>query len=170
MVKTAIANIDRFAATLARGVIRWRYVVILLCFAVTGLVAMNAANLGIATNYRVFFSSDNPELNAFEDFQATYTKNDNFLFVLNPSDGGVFTPTTLDAIAKLTKEAWQIPFAIRVDSITNFQATSAVEDDLLVEDLIINGVDMNPDALSNKQIIALAEPILKHQLLTMMPM
>lgn len=166
MVKTAIANIDRFAATLARGVIRWRYVVILLCFAVTGLVAMNAANLGIATNYRVFFSSDNPELNAFEDFQATYTKNDNFLFVLNPSDGGVFTPTTLDAIAKLTKEAWQIPFAIRVDSITNFQATSAVEDDLLVEDLIINGVDMNADALSNKQIIALAEPILKHQLLT----
>lgn len=166
MVKTAIANIDRFAATLARGVIRWRYVVILLCFAVTGLVAMNAVNLGIATNYRVFFSSDNPELNAFENFQATYTKNDNFLFVLNPKIGGAFTPTTLDAVEKLTKEAWQIPFTIRVDSITNFQATSAIDDDLLVEDLIINGLDMGADALKEKQIIALAEPILRGQLLT----
>lgn len=166
MVKTAIANIDRFAAALARGVIRWRYVVILMCFAATGFVAMNAVNLGIATNYRVFFSSDNPELNAFEDFQATYTKNDNFLFVINPTVGGAFTPTTLDAVERLTKEAWQIPFTIRVDSITNFQATSAVEDDLLVEDLIVNGLDLDADALSKKQIIALAEPILRDQLLT----
>lgn len=166
MVKTAIANIDRFAVTLAQAVIRWRYLVIVLCLAATGAVVVNAANLGIATNYRVFFSTDNPELNAFEDFQATYTKNDNFLFVVNPSEGGIFTPTTLDAIEKLTEEAWQIPFAIRVDSITNFQATSAVEDDLLVEDLIIDGIEMDADALSEKQIIALAEPILKHQLLT----
>lgn len=166
MVKTAIANIDRFAVALAQAVIRWRYLVIVLCLAATGAVVVNAANLGIATNYRVFFSTDNPELNAFEDFQATYTKNDNFLFVINPSEGGVFTPTTLDAVEKLTEEAWQIPFAIRVDSITNFQATSAVEDDLLVEDLIIDGLQMDADALSEKQIIALAEPILKHQLLT----
>lgn len=166
MVKTAIANIDKFAASLATFVIRWRYLVILLCFAATGAVAVNAANLGIATNYRVFFSSDNPELNAFEDFQATYTKNDNFLFVINPTMGGAFTPTTLDAVEKLTKEAWQIPFAIRVDSISNFQATSAVEDDLLVEDLIINGIKMDADALNEKQIIALAEPILRDQLLT----
>ena len=73
--------------------------------------------------YRMFFSEENPQLNAFEQLQNTYTKNDNVLFVIAPQNGKVFTRETLSAVAELTREAWQIPYSIRVDSITNFQHT-----------------------------------------------
>ena len=53
-----------------------------------------------------------------------------------PRDGDVFTKPTLAAVKELTDAAWQIPYASRVDSITNFQFTYAEGDDLIVEDLI----------------------------------
>jgi hypothetical protein len=77
-------------------------------------IGSGAVNLEFANNYRVFFSDENPELTAFENLQATYTKNDNFLFVLEPSGGDAFSADTLAAVEELTEAAWQIPFAIRL--------------------------------------------------------
>ena len=61
-----------------------------------------------------------------------------FCFVLAPADGMVFTPETLSAVEWLTEQAWQIPYSIRVDSVTNFQHTYAEGDDLIVEDLVMD--------------------------------
>ncbi|MEM1382630.1 MAG: MMPL family transporter [Pseudomonadota bacterium] len=165
-MSTARSRLDAFAVALARGVLRWRFLVIATALVATALVAMNAANLGISNNYRVFFSKENPELTAFETFQATYTKNDNFLFVVRPVSEGAFDGETLEAVEALTAEAWKIPFSIRVDSITNFQSTRGVDDDLIVEDLVRDGASLPPEARAEKQAIALAEPILRDQLLT----
>ena len=127
--------IDRFAAALTRGVIRWRWLVIVAALGSALAIGSGARYLEFATNYRVFFSDENPELTAFENLQATYTKNDNFLFVLENEQVDVFSPTVLAAVERLTERAWKIPYAIRVDSITNFQHSYGVEDDLIVEDL-----------------------------------
>ena len=43
---------------------------------------------------------------------------------------------------------WQIPFSTRVDSITNHQHTSAEEDDLIVDDLVVD-----PDALTDNDLL-----------------
>ena len=123
-------------------------------------------NLEFASNYRVFFSDENPELVAFEDLQATYTKNDNFMFVLEPSDGNAFSSDTLAAVESLTEAAWQIPYAIRVDSISNFQHTYGIEDDLIVEDLFRNSSTMSADERARRGEVAIAEPLLKNQLVT----
>ncbi|MEO1601913.1 MAG: MMPL family transporter [Pseudomonadota bacterium] len=160
------SRLDRFAVALARTVIRWRYVTIAASLAIAATIFMNAMNVGIANNYRVFFSNDNPELIAFETFQSTYTKNDNFLFVVEPKSGDSFDPATLTAVEALTEGAWQIPFSIRVDSVTNFQSTRAIEDDLIVEDLVRGAEDLDAEALAEKKAIALAEPLLSGQLLT----
>lgn len=146
--------------------IRWRHLVILAALAAAILVAGQAANLGIANNYRVFFSADNPELAAFEEFQATYTKNDNIFFVVRPESGDVFDAPTLAAIEDLTGEAWKIPYSIRVDSITNFQSTRAVGDELIVEDLVKNGLGLDAATRAAKKAVALAEPLVRDQLLT----
>ncbi|MEL6264123.1 MAG: MMPL family transporter [Pseudomonadota bacterium] len=160
------SRIDRLAVGLARSVIARPFAVIAACLAVTMAIAAGASGLGIANNYRVFFSTDNPELVAFETFQATYTKNDNIQFVLLPESGDVFTPETLAAVEALTEAAWQIPYSIRVDSITNFQSTRGVEDDLIVEDLVKGAAGLDAAALSEKERIALAEPLLRDQLVT----
>jgi len=159
-------SLDRFAENLTRFVIRFRWLII----AVAVLSALGAGSGGrfleFANNYRVFFSNDNPELTAFESLQATYTKNDNFLFVLVPSDGHAFSQESLQAVEMLTAEAWKIPFTIRVDSITNFQHTYGEGDDLIVEDLVRDAANMEEAVRESKADIALAEPLLRSQLVT----
>lgn len=106
----------------AHWLIHWRYFVLLATLALAGLATLGFP-LKFDTDYRVFFDEDNPELLAFDELQNTYTAgDDNVLLVLAPQDGQVFTRKTLSALEWLTKEAWQTPYSIRVDSITNFQA------------------------------------------------
>lgn len=72
----------------------------------------------------------------------------------------------LSAVKALTEEAWQIPYSIRVDSITNFQATYGVDDDLIVEDLVGNPQGLSAQDFEAKKQVALNEPLLRSQLVT----
>ncbi len=159
-------TIDRFAAALARQVIARRWLVLLLSLVIAIGAGFGVSKLEFSTNYRVFFSDANPELQAFENLQDTYTKNDNFLFVFEPGDGRAFSAETLAAVERLTADAWKIPYAIRVDSVTNFQHTHASDDDLIVEDLVKNARDRDAAFLAEREAVALAEPLLRSQLLT----
>ena len=70
------------------------------------------------------------------------------------------------AIERVTEEAWQIPYTLRVDSITNFQHSWADGDDLTVENLIRDGAAMDEAALAKKEEIALTEPLLVDYLIS----
>lgn len=159
-------SIDRFAESFTRGVIRWRWLVVLAAIISALAIGSGARHLEFANNYRVFFSDENPELTAFEDLQATYTKNDNFVFVIESADADAFSTETLTAVETLTEAAWQIPYAIRVDSISNFQHSYGVEDDLIVEDLYRDASQMNSTERARRGDVALAEPLLRKQLVT----
>ena len=156
-------EIDKFSVKLTELVIRNKWTTILFTLLFTLACGYGAKNLAFSTNYRVFFSESNPELKAFESFQSTYTKNDNVLFVVKKNEpGNVFNDSDLTAIKEITERAWQIPYVIRVDSITNFQHTSAVGDDLIVEDLV-EGSNENKDYYESRMEIALNEPLLLNQ-------
>ncbi|HAK53612.1 MAG TPA: hypothetical protein DCM54_17175 [Gammaproteobacteria bacterium] len=81
--------IDHFAMGLARIVIKYRWLVVVAALAITMAIGSGGRLLEFSNKYRDFFSDSNPELEAFENLQATYTKNDNFLFVLTPNEGEV---------------------------------------------------------------------------------
>ena len=157
---------DAFASQLAKFMLQWRWFVLIAAVAITAGFASGASNLGFSTNYRVFFSDENPELNNFENFQATYTKNDNILIVVAPKNGDVFTNDTLRIVEELTEIGWQIPFASRVDSLTNFQHTYAEEDDLIVEDLAFDAANLTNEELQKIKQVSLNEPLLAGQLVT----
>ncbi len=148
-------------------ILKWRYLVIILALVMVGLIGSGAPKLmPFSNDYRVFFSDDNPQLNAFENMQNTYTKDDNVLFVVSPKDGNVFTPKTLAAIQDITNEAWQIPYSIRVDSVTNFQHTYAEEDDLIVDDLVLETDSLSTEDLNYIKQVALKEPQLAKRLIS----
>ncbi len=132
------------------------------------LLVMAAASggrlLGFTTDYRVFFSPDNPQMLAFDALENTYTKNDNVMFILVPRDGDAFSEQTLAAVKTLTEKAWQTPYSIRVDSLSNFQHTEAVEDDLSVHDLVDEELTLDEAARQRIKSIALHEPILLDKL------
>ena len=150
-----------------RWVIRHRIAVLAAAVAVAAVAALGARNLGLASNYRVYFSEDNPDLVAYEAVENIYTRNDNVLFVIKPRDGGtVFTPETLDAVREITEAAWQIPYSTRVDAITNFQHTWADADDLVVEDLLPAG-SVTAEAAERVRTVSLAEPLLAGRLIAL---
>jgi predicted RND superfamily exporter protein len=163
---TYFKAIDRFAASLTRGVIAHRWLVILGAVIVAGVIGSGASKLEFSTNYRVFFSEANPELQAFEELQNTYTKNDNFFFVVEPQSGAAFDRNTMAAVEELTEAAWKIPYTIRVDSVSNFQHTYAVEDDLIVEDLVRDATSRDGAFLDARRDVALDEPLIRNQILT----
>jgi predicted RND superfamily exporter protein len=154
------------AVGLAHRVTRRPWLVIGLILLAAVFAAAGASRLEFSTNYRAFFSADNPDLTAFEAVQNIYTKNDNILFVVTPPDGEVFTPETLVTVESLTEAAWQIPYSIRVDSVTNFQHTRAEEDDLIVEDLVENAAVRTPGELADAREIALSRPELLNRMIT----
>ncbi|MBT3039922.1 MAG: MMPL family transporter [Candidatus Thiodiazotropha sp. (ex Ctena orbiculata)] len=149
-----------------RFVLNNRLLVIFLAIAISLLMGSGIQHLAFSNDYRMFFSEENPQLKAFEQLQNTYTKNDNVLFVIAPKDGKVFTRETLTAVAELTKESWQIPYSLRVDSITNFQHTHAEGDDLIVEDLVLDPQSLNDEDLAEKQRIATSDPLLVNRLIS----
>jgi predicted RND superfamily exporter protein len=165
MNKGSYTKADQWALRLAGLVTCRPWLVMLVALLVLAVVASGARSLSFSNNYRVFFSSDNPELVSFEAFQDTYTKNDNFLFVLQPGDGNTFSPQVTDAIEAVTAAAWQIPFTIRVDSVSNFQHSWAEGDDLSVDDLIRAGRRLSQAELNQKKTVALGEPLLNGSLI-----
>ncbi len=152
--------------TYAQWLVRWRYPVIFVVLASVAAAALGTRLLEFRTDYRMFFSEDNPQLQAFDHLQNTYSRSDNVLFVVAPKSGEVFTRETLTAIQELTNRAWQIPYSSRVDSITNFQYSHAVADALVVEDLIEDAATLTPAELKGKRAIALEEPLLLNRLIS----
>jgi predicted RND superfamily exporter protein len=148
----------------ARWVIRWRWPVLIVCLMAALAAGSGLRHLAFTSDFRVYFGPENPELLAYETLEDTYTKTDNILFVLQPVQGDVFTSETLGIVKRLTDASWQIPHAIRVDSITNFQHTEASGDDLSVADLVDDPEDLSGARLAKIKSVALAEPALVNRL------
>lgn len=152
--------------TFTYWVIRWRMAILLTTVVLVIAVAAGARHIGFSNDYRVFFSEDNPQLRAFETLQNVYSKTDNLVFALAPRDGQVFSRTTLENVEWLTAQAWTLPYASRVDSVTNFQHTRARGDELVVGDLIRNAGALSPRDLEQARQVAVSEPLLARQLIS----
>ena len=150
----------------AEWILRWRWLVILATLISVVLLASGGRFLHLTNDYRVFFSEENPQLAAFENLQDTYTKTDNVLVMLLPKDGKAVSANVLGAVTELSDASWQIPYSIRVDSVTNFQHTYAEEDDLVVIDLIEEPRSLPANELAEKGQIAIKEPLLLNRLIS----
>ena len=154
--------IERFSQL----IIKQRLFVILASLIIVFLAAYSLPASKFSSDYRIYFSEDNAHLQAYEDLQATFTKTDNVMFVLAPKDGKVFTPHTLAIVEELTELSWQLPYSVRVDSITNYQHTIAEQDDLIVDNLINDALKRNADELAQAMQVALNEPSLAGRLIS----
>jgi predicted RND superfamily exporter protein len=154
------------AKNYAEFIIRYKGITVFLSIVAIFAMGFGAQFLTFTNDYRVFFGEDNPQLVAFENLQDTYSKNDNVMFLLAPQNGEVFSNETLEAVAWVTDRAWQTPHSSRVESITNYQHTSAVEDDLVVDDLATEPGNLSDEELLRIRDIALNEPVLINRLIS----
>jgi uncharacterized protein len=142
---------------------RWFLIFGFLSFAV--LSASGMRFLVFSTDSRMYFSKENPQLQALESLERTYTKVENVLYIIAPKSGNIFERKTLAAIEFLTEEAWQLPYSSRVNSLSNYQHTKAFEDDLVVANLIEDSKTLTDEEVAEIKTIALAQPMLLQSLI-----
>ena len=150
---------------LGNWTITLRWPIIVSAIVLTAIATSGTLLLEFSTDHRVYFSKNNPQLLAYQAMEDMYGKSDNVFFAIVPEDRDATSALALEATEWLTEQAWQIPFASRVNSVTNFQHTTADGDEILVRELVDEGVYSDAEERSRVRAIALAEPALSGRLL-----
>ena len=135
-----------------------RWPIIAASLVLIALAASGGRFLEFSSNYRVYFSSDDPRFLALDKLENTYEKSDNVLFIIDPEDRDATSEQALKAALWLTERAWQTPYSTRVDSLANFPYTTADGDDLLVRELVDPALLADPGARARIRSAALADP------------
>lgn len=133
------------------------------------LVAVMLAAIGIAgyhysLDHRVFFSPENPQLQAYEKLHADYSKTDAILIVLAPSSGDVFSREFLGVLGNLTEKSWKIPYSQRVESLNNFQHVTVDGDSISTADMVSAPEQLTDASLADLKKTATSEPFLVNSL------
>ena len=69
------------------------------------LLTAGVRQLRFSTDYREYFGPGNPQLQAFDEVQNVYTKNDYVLLMFEPKRGDIFAPMRSHAAAERTSMA-----------------------------------------------------------------
>jgi predicted RND superfamily exporter protein len=155
-----------FEDVFGKWVVKNRWWIILATIITVIAAASGMRFLSFTNDNRIFFSGENPQLQALEELENTFNRIDNVLYVIAPKDKNVFTRRTLTAIAELTEASWQMPYSNRVDSISNFQHSRAEGDELIVEDLVLNADSLSDADIKRIRRIALSEPLIANRLIS----
>ncbi|MGM0563799.1 MAG: efflux RND transporter permease subunit [Pseudomonadota bacterium] len=142
---------------------QWRHAILIVC--AVAIIAMCAGlrDFSIASNFRAYFSADNPQLIAFEEVESEFSKQDGVFFLIEPREGDLYTPEAMRLIYQLTDRAWTLPMAMRASSLANHQHTSAEDDTLVVEHLLPDlEAAGNPDHIEFIRKLVQGEPILQN--------
>ncbi|MCP5368213.1 MAG: MMPL family transporter [Hyphomicrobiales bacterium] len=150
---------------LGEWTLRNRWLVIILSVLVTVATGIGAKNLTLDADARVYFSEDNPDRIALDKLEADYSKDSNVMIVITPKDGKVFSRRTLGLVKELTEAAWKTPHSRRVDSVTNYQYSHAVGEDLVIEDLVGDLESLSDEDLARLGDIALTRKPLMGRLI-----
>ena len=155
----------RIESRLGGWVIDLRWPIIAVALALAGVAASGTAFLEFSADSRLYASADNPQRRASEAIENTYGRSLNVFFAVVPQDRDATSAIALEATAWLTERSWTVPYAARVDSLTNFQHVTADGDDILVRDLVDSAAIGDADERSRIRAVALAEPRLAGRLI-----
>ena len=129
-------------------------------------LSLGLTQLQFNGSYKIFFDEGNEQLIAHEKNEDIYIKSNNILFVFEALNGNIYTPENLASVESITTQAWQLPYSTRVDSLTNYQHTEVIDDDLLVADLVEDAIDLTDEQIARVKRIASNEVALVNRLVS----
>ncbi len=135
------------AEKFSKWVLSHHKIILVIGVLLTIIMGAGIKNLTFSNNYQVYFDEDNAQLQAYQHLTKTYTSYDTVLFVLEPKDGNIFTKKNLAAVQTLTKKAWHLPWAGRVDSLSNYSHIRANGDELIVAPFFDKPDELTPEKL-----------------------
>jgi uncharacterized protein len=149
---------------IARHLLQYRFIYgvfsLLFCIA-TGL---GIGSLQFSADPRSYFEAENRHLIHLEANQALYGNASSVTYVVEVQEGDVFTSDNLVMIEAFTQAAANLPYAQRIDSLTNYSYTYSSNDELSVEPFIENAASLNAADIANKKQLALTDASIVNRL------
>ena len=122
----------------------------------TVLIGLGLKDAAISSDFRLYFSEDNPQMQALEALEGDFNKQDNLIFLVN-SDESVFAQENLQFIQLLVEKSWELPYARRVDSITNTPRTRGSAEELTTGELVPDDFSYSSGGLEDIRDFALQD-------------
>jgi hypothetical protein len=159
-------HFDQTAIALTHKVLRYKFWVLgFLCLVFINAL-WGASKLSFSNDYRVFFSSDNPELEEYQQFQSVYGQTDSIILIVHNPHGSVMLGTIIPDIQYLVEQLLEVNYVQRVEAITNFPHVFVENDELIVQSFIHDSFSMSAEDYLQKQQEALSNTIIKGGLLS----
>ena len=159
--------LSRFYDNFTNFVLKCPVITILLALTLTMFIGLGAKNFVFQTDYRIFFSEENPDLTEFENIEKQYGATDSVVFIIHTPKASIYDGRSLKIIQDFTKDAWKLPATKRVDSLSNYQHSFADGDDLIVEDLVYgNPLQFSAQKRQAIETVINQEPLLKERLVS----
>ena len=145
---------------------RFRMPLFLLSILLLVISSIGLKNTVLVTDYKAFFNTNDPYLNAYLDLQDEYDGADHITFLIRSEEGNLFTKNTLEILKTFTEKAWKLPFTTRVDSITNYQHSYAKDDTLIVQDLVGEIDQLDETKIASLSTVATSNTTLTNRLIS----
>lgn len=152
--------ISAFSDFISTLTLKWPLFALLISLLISGVWFLCLDDLEPKSDWRMWFSKDDPYYKGFDRVEQIFERADGVIYTLHAEDGDQFTKERLELISWLTDEVWHIPFARRVDSLTNFQHSHAEDDDIFVHDLVDDAGALSAAEIAAIRNTALADPLL----------
>ncbi len=152
-------KIDNFVSKYAAWVINYRIPVLIVMTLAVIFMSTFVSRISFDANYRIWFEEDDPYLASYDKFIREFGNDDTFVVAFE-DEKGILQKPAIESIQRLTEQLWKVQGVIRVDSLTNFQATRAVESGISVEDLFPSDKPVDAERLRSATDYINKEPLI----------
>lgn len=143
---------------IAQHLLQYRvlYGVLSLLFCIA--TAWGLASLSFNADPGTYFEAENVHLQRLQKNEEAYGKVSSVTFVIESKKGDILSAENLAIVEAFSKAVNDLPYARRVDSLTNYSYTYSENDELSVEPFIENVAQLSPQVLASKKQLALIDP------------
>ncbi|MFK7835030.1 MAG: RND family transporter [Sulfitobacter sp.] len=154
------------AERLTEVIFRYNRVAVVLFLALIVFLVAGIPRLQFSNDSRAFFGKQNKEFVSVLEIDATYTKSNSLLVMVIPPEGEAFAPQTLRNLRQMTEDAWQMPYALRVDIALNHMHSFSEGDEIIVEPMLDEFAEITPESAARFGELAMASDGMRNRLLS----
>jgi predicted RND superfamily exporter protein len=125
-----------------RHLIRHRLYYFIGTFLVLMTLSSQLLHMVFNGNVNVMFDEENTHFQRLKQLDQQYIESNYLIILFEPAEGSVYQRKSLKIVEELTEALWQLPFAVRVDSVSNHPRLEVSGDNLSVTNLVQNSLQL----------------------------
>ena len=143
---------------------RWRYFLGTLALLI--LLSGQLLHMAFNGNVNVMFDEEDLYYQRLQQLNQDYIESHYLVVLIKPGDEPIYSNQALHIIGELSDALWQLPYVVRVDSLTNFPRLEVEGDSLAVINLVPEEPFINTEQITAIQNYARQEQQLQGRLVS----